>query len=104
MSPDHNGEEYRNEVVELRRETFGLRQQLERERKHRLDLEDSLNGMRREHYPHEQQEQLEQQQQHHQQQIIEPQIVYVQQQPAPPPPQLQPKYEQHERFVKHISY
>lgn len=75
MSPDHNGEEYRNEVAELRRETMGLRIQLDRERRHRLSLEDTLSTMRQQHHQQEQQQE--------QQQIVEPQIVYVHQQPAP---------------------
>jgi hypothetical protein len=90
MSPDHNGEEYRNEVAELRRETMGLRIQLDRERRHRLSLEDNLSTIRQQHQQLQQQEQ-EQQQQQQQQQIMEPQIVYVQQQPAPPPPPPQPQ-------------
>ncbi|ODM91520.1 Transcription factor AP-4 [Orchesella cincta] len=112
MSPDHNGEEYRNEVGELRRETMGLRIQLERERRHRLSLEDTLSTLRHNQQQEQQQQHQQQQEQHHQQQeqiqqeqiqqeqqqqqqqqqqlqqtqIIEPQIVYV-----------QPKYE-HERM------
>lgn len=57
MSPEHSGsgEESRSELMELRRETMDLRIQLERERRHRLELE--------EHYG-QQLVQQQQQQQH----------------------------------------
>ena len=44
MSPDHSGsgEESRSEMNELRRETMDLRLQLERERRHRMGLEEHI--------------------------------------------------------------
>jgi hypothetical protein len=44
MSPEHSGsgEESRNEINELRRETMDLRLQLEKERRHRMGLEEHI--------------------------------------------------------------
>ncbi|CAL8079740.1 unnamed protein product [Orchesella dallaii] len=77
MSPDHNGEEYRNEVGELRRETMGLRIQLERERRHRLSLEDTLSTLRQ--HQHQEQQHHQQQEQHHQQEQIQQEQIQQEQ-------------------------
>jgi len=57
MSPEHSGsnEEMLSELHELRRETMDLRLQLERERRHRIGLEEYIGMLQQQHQQTQQQ-------------------------------------------------
>jgi len=108
MSPEHSGEDCRAELAELRREAVELRLQLDRERRHRISLEEHVAILQQQQQQYQQeQEQHQQEQQHHlqqqqlqqqqqqqqlQQQLQQQQVVYTSTTP--------PRKFEHERYVR----